>query len=225
MSHGGSCSTDRRHGAGGPLEPSVQAVSRQETVRDRRATRRIGAAGVLTAAVLGAALLTGCSGSDDPPAVSFDLPGEVPSDVTFLDPPPTAPPAPSFELELLDGTTLDLAEQWAERPVVLVFFESFCELCAQQQAEITELSEQYRDAILFVGVGSTSGADDTAEYVREHDIAYPVGLDDSGEVFRRYGVDEPPLVALIARGGQLVRGWPGGVEDLDAQLTRFVVAG
>ncbi|RIQ12666.1 TlpA family protein disulfide reductase [Jiangella rhizosphaerae] len=177
------------------------------------------------AAVLGMALVSGCSGSDEPAAVSFDLPGDVPGDVTFIDAPPTAPPAPSFELELLDGSTLDLAEQWAERPVVLVFFESFCELCAQQQAEITELSEQYRDAILFVGVGSASSPEDAAAYVREHDIAYPVGLDASGEVFRRYGVDEPPLVALIARGGQLVRGWPGGVEDLGTQLTQFVIDG
>ena len=182
---------------------------------------------VLTAVVAlltGVAVLAGCSGSDDPAAVSFDLPGDVPSDVTFIDAPPTAPPAPSFELELLDGSTLDLAEQWAERPVVLVFFESFCELCAQQQPDITQLSQEYRDSVLFVGVASASSADDAAEYLREHDISYPVGLDADGEIFRRYGVDEPPLVALVARGGQLVRGWPGGVEDLGAQLTEFVVA-
>ncbi|WP_116947438.1 TlpA family protein disulfide reductase [Jiangella endophytica] len=179
---------------------------------------------VLTGVIVAVLALAGCSGSDDPAAVSFELPGEVPSDVTFIDAPPTAPPAPSFELELLDGATLDLAEQWAERPVVLVFFESFCELCAQQQADITALSEEYRDAVLFVGVGSASRADDAAEYVREHDITYPVGLNADGEIFRRYGVDEPPLVALIARGGQLVRGWPGGVDDLGAQLTEFVVA-
>lgn len=181
---------------------------------------------VLTVAVallLGVTLVAGCSESDDPAAVSFDLPGDVPSDVTFIDAPPTAPPAPPFELELLDGSTLDLAEQWAERPVVLVFFESFCELCAQQQPDITALSKEYQDAILFVGVASASSADEAAEYVREHDISYPVGLDPDGENFRRYGVDEPPLVALIARGGQLVRGWPGGVEDLGTQLHEFVV--
>lgn len=179
---------------------------------------------VLTGVVVAVLALAGCSGSDDPAAVSFELPGDVPSDVTFIDAPPTAPPAPSFELELLDGSTLDLAEQWEQRPVVLVFFESFCELCAQQQADITALSEEYRDAVLFVGVGSATSEDDAAEYLREHDIAYPIGLDPDGEVFRRYGVDEPPLVALIARGGQLVRGWPGGVDDLGSQLTELVVA-
>lgn len=176
------------------------------------------------AAVFGLVGVAGCSESDDPAAVSFDLPGDVPADVAFIDPPATAPPAPSFELELLDGTTLDLAEQWAERPVVLVFFESFCELCAQQQPDITALSQEYQDKILFVGVGSTSSAEDATEYLREHDITYPVGLDPDGEIFRRYGVDEPPLVALIAKGGQLVRGWPGGVDDLGTQLNEFIIA-
>ncbi|WP_146605236.1 TlpA family protein disulfide reductase [Jiangella anatolica] len=178
---------------------------------------------VLTGLVVAVLALAGCSGSSDDAAVSFDLPGDVPDDVTFIEAPSTAPPAPSFELELLDGSTLDLAEQWEQRPVVLVFFESFCELCAQQQADVTALSEEYRDAVLFVGVASASSAEDAAEYVREHDIAYPVGLDPDGETFRRYGVDEPPLVALVARGGQLVRGWPGGVADLGSQLTEFVV--
>lgn len=139
---------------------------------------------LLTGVVVAVLALAGCSGSDDPAAVSFELPGDVPADVTFIDAPPTAPPAPSFELELLDGSTLDLAEQWEQRPVVLVFFESFCELCAQQQADITALSEEYRDTVLFVGVGSATSADDAAEYLREHDIAYPVGLDPDGEVFR-----------------------------------------
>jgi peroxiredoxin len=152
-------------------------------------------------------VLTGCSAS-----------------TTYVAAPPTAPPAPVFELELLDGTTLDLAEQWEVRPVVLVFFEAWCELCARQQADITALSEEYRDTVLFVGVGRESGSADATEFTREHDIDYPVGLDPTGEVWRRYRVDEPPLVALISKGGRLVRGWPGGTTELGQQITRFLVA-
>jgi peroxiredoxin len=143
---------------------------------------------------------------------------------TYVEAPSTAPPAPAFELALLDGSTLDLAEQWADRPVVLVFFESWCELCARQQPDITALSEEYRDTVLFVGVGHESSGADAAEFAREHDIDYPVGLDPSGEVWRRYRVDEPPLVALVSRGGRLVRGWPGGTTSLGEQIRQFLVA-
>lgn len=143
---------------------------------------------------------------------------------TFVAAPSTAPPAPAFELELLDGSRLDLAEQWRDRAVVLVFFESWCELCARQQADITALSEEYRDTVLFVGVGHESTRADATAFQREHDIDYPVGLDASGEVWRRYRVDEPPLVALVSKGGRLVRGWPGGTTELGQQIQRFLVA-
>lgn len=146
------------------------------------------------------------------------------ADTTYVEAPPTAPPAPDFELELLDGSTLDLAEQWQDRAVVLVFFESWCELCARQQPDITALSEQFRDTVLFVGVGHESSSEDATAFMREHDIDYPIGIDPTGEVWRRYRVDEPPLVALISRGGRLVRGWPGGTTELGQQIRQFLVA-
>ena len=157
-------------------------------------------------------------------ATALALAGCAAAPATYRTAPATAPPAPAFTRELLDGSTLDLAEQWLERPVVLVFFESWCELCARQQPDITALSEEYGDTVLFVGVGHESGSEDTAEYVREHGIDYPVGIDASGEVWRRYRVEEPPLVALVSRGGRLVRGWPGGTTELGKQIKQFLVA-
>jgi peroxiredoxin len=146
------------------------------------------------------------------------------AETTYLEAPPTAPPAPAFKLELLDGSTLDLAEQWKDRAVVLVFFESWCELCAQQQPDITALSEEYRDTVLFVGVGHESSRADATKFVRDNDIDYPIGLDVSGDVWRRYRVDEPPLIALVSKGGRLVRGWPGGTTELGKQIKQFLVA-
>jgi peroxiredoxin len=167
-------------------------------------------------------VLTSCSTED--PALSFNLPGPVPDGATFVAAPSTAPPAPAFKLDLLDGSTLDLAEQWKVRPVVLVFFESWCELCARQQPDITALSEEYRDRVLFVGVGQESTSEDVTKFVHDNNIGYPVGVDAGGEVWRRYRVDEPPLIALISKGGRLVRGWPGGTTELGQQIRQFLVA-
>jgi thiol-disulfide isomerase/thioredoxin len=157
-------------------------------------------------------------------AMILVLAGCSAAEATYRTAPAAAPPAPAFTLELLDGSTVDLAERWRERPVVLVFFEPWCELCARQQPDITALAEEYGDTVLFVGVGNESSREDAAEYVREHDIDYPVGLDPSGEVWRRYRVDEPPLIALVSKGGRLVRGWPGGTTELGQQIKRFLVA-
>jgi thiol-disulfide isomerase/thioredoxin len=154
-------------------------------------------------------LVGGCS----TPAATGELPGPVSDGVVFRQPPDNAPDAPAVELDLIDGRDFDLAEQWADRPVVLVFFESWCTVCREQQPGINELVADYRDVILFVGIASMSEPADVEQYVSDNDITYPVGIDPSGRSWLQYAVAEPPLVALISKDGRVLRGWPGGVES------------
>lgn len=173
-------------------------------------------------AALAAALVLGACST---PAASGELPGPVPDGVTFRQPTEGAPAAPAFELDLVDGRTLDLTEQWAERPVVLVFFESWCTLCREQQASINAVAKEYQDVVLFVGIAGLSNAEDVATYVSENRITYPIGTDPDGRIWLRYAVAEPPLVALISKDGKLLRGWPQGVsgEDLGEQIAQLAV--
>lgn len=171
----------------------------------------------------GAALvvLSACSGA----ASTGEMPGPVPENAVFRHPPASAPPAPAFELDLLGGGTLDVAEQWDERPVALVFFESWCTLCREQQEGINDVVDDYRDVVLFVGIASLSEPADVEEYVRDNDITYPVGIDSTGRTFLNYAVTEPPLVALLSKGGQVLRGWPEGIsgEELRKHIDELAV--
>lgn len=161
------------------------------------------------AALVAAIVLSGCAGASTAPG---QLPGPVPAGVTFHEAPASVPPAPVFSLELLDGRVLDLAEQWDQRPVVLVFFETWCTRCQEQQAGINEVAEQYRDVVLFVGVASQSGPAAVEQYVSDTRLTYPVGIDPTGRTALQYAVAEPPLVALISKDGRLLRGWPDGIS-------------
>ncbi|MFU8850222.1 TlpA family protein disulfide reductase [Micromonospora sp. SL1-18] len=178
----------------------------------------------LPALLVVALALAGCTGStgkvDQPPPAA--LPGPVPKGVTFVAPPANAPRAPGFTLELLDGTALNMAEQWDRRPVVLVFLEAWCTLCADQQREINQLAKDYRDVVLFVGVGTDSTVERMSQYVRDNRVEHPVGIDPTGQIWRKYRVEEPPLVALVSKGGKLLRGWPGGTDTLRTQLDDLV---
>lgn len=155
------------------------------------------------------ALVAGCTPSQ---AEVAGLPGPVPDDVRFRAPDDVSVPAPRFELDLLSGERLDTDDQWAVRPMVLLFFESWCERCREQQPAINELVDEYEDIVLFVGVANLSPEEDVREYVRDNDVRYPVGIDEGGEVWLKYAAQEPPLVALIAKDGHLVRGWAGGQD-------------
>jgi thiol-disulfide isomerase/thioredoxin len=181
----------------------------------------------LLAMLLATALVASCSSDTDPtPDAAQTLPGPVPDGVTFRAPPERAPVAPEFTLPLLDDEVLVAEEQWSKRPMVLVFFESWCELCRQQQPGINELVEEYRDVVLFVGVAELSEAEELQEYVEDNEVAYPVGIDRSGEVWLSYAAAEPPLVALVSKGGHVLRGWPGGLSaaELRSQIDELAVA-
>jgi len=180
----------------------------------------------LAATFLVAALLTGCSSAADSPDESAAaLPGPVPDGVTFRVAPKTAPAAPAFELPLLDGETVSVADQWADRPVVLIFFESWCEICKEEQPEINDLVEKYQDVVLFLGIAGMSSEEELRQYVEDNDVAYPVGTDESGKIWLRYAAEEPPLIALVSKGGQLLRGWPGGLPagTLQDQIEELAV--
>jgi peroxiredoxin len=159
-------------------------------------------------AAVATVLLAGCAASESPLA---GLPSPVPDGVTFHEPPDTAPPAPDFELELVNGEVVDAASMWSERPMVLVFFESWCELCGDQQQAINELADEYEDIVLFLGVAGLSSESEVIEYVRDNDVSYPVGIDTEGDIWLDYAAAEPPLVALVTKGGKVARGWPGGI--------------
>jgi cytochrome c biogenesis protein CcmG/thiol:disulfide interchange protein DsbE len=168
-------------------------------------------------------VVAGC-GADLPRDGGRDtLPGALPSGVTFAAASSTAV-APPFSLSLLDGTRVEAARLWKDRPVVVFFFASWCSRCATQQETLAPLASKYRDVVTFVGVGGKDKAPAVKGWLDAHDVTYPVGIDGGLETWRRYAVRQPPAVVLVAPGGKLERGWPGGVTEdaLAGELDRLV---
>jgi len=173
--------------------------------------------------VLAATLVVaGCGGA------SYDggrdsVPGPVPDDVSFA-PVETTAVAPPFSLKLLDGTSLDVATLWRDRPVVVFFMASWCSVCGTQNEIFAPLIERYGDAVGFVGVAGRDKAPALRKWVSDHKVDYPVGIDPDQATWRRYAVRTPPAVIIVAPGGKLMRGWPGGAtsEELETALEEVV---
>ncbi|MFI7604587.1 TlpA family protein disulfide reductase [Micromonospora sp. NPDC049366] len=195
----------------------------------RRRVRR----GAAVLALLGVLTATACSGGDAPAdprplaGGAAALPGPAPAGLALRPAPTGAPGAPAVTGTLTDGSPVALADLWATRPVVLTFFTSWCALCAQRQDALSELARTYRDRVVFVGVNTEDTAEDLQTYLREHRVEHPVVVDGDGAIWRSYAVREPPAVVVVAKGGALLRGWPGGVDatELDRRLRELVLAG
>jgi peroxiredoxin len=156
-------------------------------------------------------LLAGCGGAQ---RVTY-----APVDTTAV--------APPFSLTLLDGTRLDSASLWKQRPVVVLFFASWCSKCATQQDTLGKVLDDYGDAVDVVGIAGQDTPGAVRSWVDKHDARYPVGIDADLATWRRYAVRTPPAVVLVAPGGKLFRGWPGGVdaETLRGALDQIVRRG
>ena len=166
-------------------------------------------------ALLASALVVAACGSDasSPRGGAASLPGPLPAGVAVAVEQADAVRAPAFRLTLIDGSQVDPADYWRDRPVVLSFFSSWCTLCAQQQAVLNGLASRYGDAVAVLGVAGVDTEEAVRAFLQEHDVPYAVGLDDpDGRTWNAYAVREPPVVAVIGLGGRLIRGWPGGVE-------------
>lgn len=175
--------------------------------------------GRLTPAVCGLALLlAGCGGESKTPGGADDLPGPPPS-------PAGALRAPDFSAELVDGTPVRGSELWDDRPLVLVFTASWCGTCADVHRQAAEAVDAYEGAVALLGLVPEDDLVGAREYAEELDLGHPLGAAGDG-VWLDYAAREPPLVALVAQGGTVLRGWPGGPDggvlagELDALVER-----
>ena len=109
-------------------------------------------------------------------------------------------PAPEFEAFLLDGTPVTLSE-FADRPMLLHFWATWCPICRLEEGEIMRLSRSH--PVLTVAMQSGSAAEVDAHLTeRERELA--VVNDPDGALARRYGVRAVPSTFIIDRDGQIV---------------------
>ena len=113
--------------------------------------------------------------------------------------------ARDFELALLDGDTLLLSELRGS-VVVLNFWASWCPPCRWEMPAFESIWREYRDrGVVFVGVAVSDRRNDAQAFADKVGVTYPLGLDDSGDFTRGYGVTKLPTTILIDREGNEAR--------------------
>lgn len=213
-----------------PLPPSLgRWIDRSAPLEDDMKQARTAARLVLLALVV-AVLMAGCTSTDtgrgsdnrEAPGGAVDLPGPLPQGVAFREPPKGAITAPDFTVDLLDETPVTADELWDDRPLVMVFTASWCDSCADVHRDVAEVVDGHDGAIGLLGVVREDDVDGAREYAQDLELGSPIAVGDES-VWLHYAADEPPLVVLIAAGGKVLRGWPGGIDadDLAGQLEKL----
>ena len=113
--------------------------------------------------------------------------------------------APEFELNTLGGKQFSLKDAVTRGPVVLAFFKVSCPTCQYAFPFLQRIYQAHENqAVTIVGI-SQNTKKDTALFIKEYGIAFPVLLDDTSSypVSNAYRLTNVPTIFWIAQDGEI----------------------
>jgi peroxiredoxin len=133
---------------------------------------------------------------------------------------------PAFNVQTLNGQSLPAFGAKAGKPTVLLFLSPWCESylatsrpalaqsCRTARERADMLAHDNHAQWLGIASGLWASREELVDYQRQHHIAMPLALDDSGALFRRFRVMHVPTVIVLDAQGNVLR----RSEDVDAAL-------
>ena len=129
-------------------------------------------------------------------------------------------PAPNISMPLYGGGALTPAD-YADRPVVVNFWASWCGPCRQEAPVFERLSQEYGErGVMFIGINIQDANSDAEAYLSEFGITYPNGNDEDGSISVDYGVIGIPVTFFVNRDGVVQRRWAGVMRE--TQLRQWI---
>lgn len=125
-------------------------------------------------------------------------------------PPPAAPDEEKrwvdFTLPDANGKEVSLNRFIGKRPVLLFFWATWCPHCNEAVPEINRMHEEGRKygGLQILALDFMESPEKVNAFVSSKKVLYPVLLDRSGRVARKYKVVGIPTYILIDRNGRVV---------------------
>ncbi len=129
---------------------------------------------------------------------------------------PTHWVAPDFTLHAYDGTTYQLSALRGQ-VVVINFWATWCGPCHAEAPQLQALSESlHKEGVVFLGVDQVDKLADAQAFIKQYNITYPTGLDDSG-IVDAYGIQGLPTTFIVNQQGEVVYRTLAAIDPGDLQ--------
>ncbi len=131
-----------------------------------------------------------------------------------------------FTARDMNGKTIDLATVIGKKPVMLVFWASWCPNCKSEVPKVNELVQKYQARgmeFIAVNVGYNDSEGKARRFMDKTGMKYPVIFDKKGTIPRQYGVQGVPTILVADRNGVIVfkdYGVPKITDEIFNQLNR-----
>ena len=130
--------------------------------------------------------------------------------------------APAAAVESLEGTAMDLARMYGDKPVVLEFWATWCPLCKKLEPAMKAAQGKYAGQVRFVSVGvpSNQSAEKQKAYMEKQQLGGTFVFDKDGAAMKAYAVPHTSYVVVIDKSGKVVYTGVGAEQDIDAAVQK-----
>lgn len=131
--------------------------------------------------------------------------------------------APDFISEDIYGVKVALSGFRDKKPVVLVFWATWCGYCAKELEDLKTFTQKYQDRVQVIAVDSGESKDVIKNYTQEKRINFLMLLDQDMKIWNQYLVRGTPSHFFIDKQGKIVGLRPGlsSLANLEIMLTKL----
>jgi peroxiredoxin len=123
--------------------------------------------------------------------------------------------APEVILKSPSGESVPLSSYIGKKPVLLVFWASWCTICKE---EIPRLRTLNGGQFKVIAVNEGESAWKTKRYVSANNIDYQIALDPDGSVAKAFQVPGVPACVILGTSGQIVYRGFGLPENFESYV-------
>ncbi|MCG7333530.1 thiol-disulfide oxidoreductase ResA [Salinicoccus roseus] len=114
--------------------------------------------------------------------------------------------AVDFQLETLDGGTVQLSDINEDKGVILNFWGTWCEPCREEMPDMNEVYNEGHDDYELIAVNVSEGEQQINQFLASLDdeLSYPIALDRNRDVTKAYQIGPLPTTIAIDKNGVVV---------------------
>lgn len=129
--------------------------------------------------------------------------------------------APDFTTNDIAGNEVTLSEFRNKKPVLLVFWATWCGYCAQELPDLEAFNRKHQDELQVLVLPGGEVKSTVEKYIKEKNINFTMLLDETKDIWNTYLVRGTPSHFLIDKTGKLVtlRYGLATLSDLEILLT------
>lgn len=111
--------------------------------------------------------------------------------------------APDFTIESIKEEKITLSDLLKDRPVVLVFWTTWCPSCRAEVPHIEKFYKENKNEVAIIGINIGESKAKVSSFIQKMGISYPIALDPESRVAKLYNVVGIPTIVAIDKNSKV----------------------